>query len=222
MRYVPIIAGLGVLVASVGLVFSVEWFSPAAEPKTVDPEAETDTEEELRESLAHALVKARAAASERGDAKLRATVTELETRLQALEEAGKDEADESANTTEGEPSDRVATITEADLGDWIDNSLLTQRDGQITRSAKAALNKSMDDLPELNVEDVGCDSRFCRATFFTSDGSAPELRKLLGRPPFDTEGFTVPTPDGRVAVYFASETTTLDGLREQAIASRGR
>ena len=85
----------------------------------------------------------------------------------------------------------------------------THLTAQATEQAATSLTKT----PGVNLESMQCDPRFCRATFASRAGRAPNIGDLFGEPPFVTEGFTVTEADGRVSVYFTQPGVTLADVR---------
>lgn len=83
---------------------------------------------------------------------------------------------------------------------------------QATEQAVISTGKT----PGINLEDMQCDQRFCRAAFTNTNGRVPDVQPLLGEPPFVTEGFTIIEPDGRVVLYFTQPGVSLAALRNEA------
>ena len=95
----------------------------------------------------------------------------------------------------------------------------TLRVGNIDRDSTALAieqaGKSIAEVPGVNLEDMQCGERFCRATFVHEKGEQPVIEALFGQPPFVTEGFAINEADGRVSVYFTRPGTSLNGLRNE-------
>jgi hypothetical protein len=63
--------------------------------------------------------------------------------------------------------------------------------------------------------DMLCSQKFCRASFAREDGEVPDIGNLLGTPPFVNEGFTINNPDGTATVYFTETGTSLSDLQNE-------
>ena len=115
-----------------------------------------------------------------------------------------------ANSGAGKPE------SETDLRHWMDETL---RVGNIDRDSTALAieqaGKSIAEVPGVNLEDMQCGERFCRATFVHEKGEQPVIEALFGQPPFVTEGFAINEDDGRVSVYFTRPGTSLNRSRNE-------
>jgi hypothetical protein len=202
------------------LMFSIGRNTSSESLKTGPGPGTNDNHEAVRKSLTVALAKARVLAKKQGDEGLQRVVADLESRLQELEKTVEDNVKSRAE--ENSAKRGKAKFSESDFGDWMEDSLNSQQeDLQVTQDQRARIRESMVNLPDTNLDDIKCEKRFCRATFSKSDGSEPEVEKLIGKPPFQREGYTVSLSEGRVAIYFTREGATLKGLREEAMAARG-
>jgi len=156
--------------------------------------------------------------------RLNTMLADLDTRLRSVETGA------SEQTTRAVVSDSVEQETdtavpnsgagksesETDLRHWMDEKL---RVGNIDRDSTALAieqaDKSIAKVPGINLEDMQCGERFCRATFAHENGEKPDIQGLLGEPPFVNEGFFINEPDGRVSVYFTRPGTSLNELRSE-------
>ena len=71
-------------------------------------------------------------------------------------------------------------------------------------------------VPGLNLADLQCGDRFCRASFVSDNGKPPNIAQLIGASPFIESGFTLNEPDGGVRVYFTQPGQSLGELRSEA------
>lgn len=118
------------------------------------------------------------------------------------------------DTSNDDPAPPSRKISEAELGQWMDESLsVGSADSHLTAQATEQAAMSLAKTPGVNLEAMQCDPRFCRATFASKTGRAPNVGDLFGEPPFITEGFTVNEADGRVSVYFTQPGVTLADVR---------
>lgn len=155
-------------------------------------------------------------------ARLNKRLLDLETRLRSMETGagGPHAAPEGAEPgKDGAAPEKPGpkTVTEADLGHWMDETLRAGSfDKAATEQAREQAGKSLAKLPGVNLDDLQCGKGFCRATFTQESGDPPELQELFGEPPFQTEGFTVNEADGRVSLYFARPGESLEEFRGAA------
>lgn len=151
-------------------------------------------------------------------AHLNKRLLDLETRLRSMETgAGGPHAAEPGKDGAAPEKPEPKTVTEADLGHWMDETLRAGSfDKAATEQAREQAGKSLAKLPGVNLDDLQCGKGFCRATFTQENGELPELQELFGEPPFQTEGFTVNEADGRVSLYFARPGESLEEFRGAA------
>ena len=117
---------------------------------------------------------------------------------------------------------RAPQLSDGDVGEWMDNSLVAGlQDEAATVTMADSIVASLDKLPGVQLDDVSCSARFCRAIFSDLNGRQPKLDELFGEPPFVNEGFTVIQPDGRVRLYFNQPGQSLAELRSEAEVSLG-
>ncbi|MGH8615678.1 MAG: hypothetical protein ACREYF_27595 [Gammaproteobacteria bacterium] len=118
------------------------------------------------------------------------------------------------NSGAGKPES--GKISATDLGHWMDEKLRVGNfDRDATELAIEQAGKSIAKVPGVNLEDMLCSERLCRATFAHENGEQPVIEDLFGEPPFVTEGFTINEADGRVSVYFTRPGTSLEELRSE-------
>jgi len=154
--------------------------------------------------------------------RLRASLAEVVNRLAALEAtiavqgAGDNIESATAGTAASRDGGKAAPkqVSEAELGQWLDETLhASGGDAQLTTRALEQALSGVTKLPGVSLEDMQCEQRFCRATFFAGHGEAPKVEELFGEPPFMTEMFTIPGANGRVLVYFTQPGVTLEDIR---------
>jgi len=124
-----------------------------------------------------------------------------------------DEAEPANDTGNAEPK----KVTETELSHWMDDTLtLEEPDKESTRATAKLAEESLAKVPGVYLDDMQCTDGFCRATFANEEGESPEIGDLFGEPLFESEGFTVNQPDGRVVLYFTRAGESLDNLRIEA------
>jgi hypothetical protein len=134
----------------------------------------------------------------------------------AASESGEahEEAAEAQPSAQSEPSEvQVGELMDRrfDDGEWDMNA------SELARSQAADIVAT---LPGVNLADMVCNDKLCRAMFIKLDGGVPDIGDVWGHPPFMNDGFTVHQEDGSVVLYYAQPGMELDQLREQLIASQ--
>lgn len=151
-------------------------------------------------------------------------VADLEARLRDMEANahGSLQGQPASLPTEAE-SDKTAEktnpkkLSESDLGQWMDNALNTgDFDRNTTKAMVEQMTTSLAEVPGVNLADLQCGERFCRANFTSDDGKAPNIAQVMGASPFIESGFTIAEPDGGVKVYFTQPGESLSDLRSEA------
>lgn len=131
----------------------------------------------------------------------------------SVEENNEQQTDTIASSNPN-PAPEPRKVSEAELGQWMNESLsMSSADAHLTAQATEQAAMSLAKTPGVNLETMQCDSRFCRATFASKSGRAPNIGDLFGEPPFVTEGFTVNEADGRVSIYFTQPGISLADVR---------
>jgi len=111
-------------------------------------------------------------------------------------------------------------LIENSLGNWMDETLSNNSwDADATTRVREQATLSLENLPNINLDDMQCSERFCRAIFSDAQnsGELPNVQKLMGNPPFTNDGFSVHGDDGRVSLYFTSVGIRFGDLQEEAI-----
>ncbi|MFW2373104.1 MAG: hypothetical protein ACN4GM_08275 [Gammaproteobacteria bacterium] len=158
-------------------------------------------------------------------AKLEAKLATIESGVteQTINDAKLDSTEQDSDialSSNDEVNPQSTTISEVDLGHWIDESLDAGHwDWNLTTQAKEQAVNSLEELPGITLENMQCGDRFCRATLAHESGKQPEIGNLIGKPPFVNDGFTINEPDGRVSIYFAGNGISLNDLRSDAQAA---
>ena len=151
-------------------------------------------------------------------------IAALEARLRSLEATTSEPAppspvpsqDEPAALEETEPA-KTQQLSEEAFGQWMDAALETgDFDREETQLTMEQMETSLAAVPGLNLADLQCSAFFCRANFGSDDGTPPNVLSLFGTSPFIESGFTLPTPDGGVSVYFTQPGQSLSELRSEA------
>jgi len=123
---------------------------------------------------------------------------------------------QEANNDEQESSDSNK-INERAMGRWMDDILSSgYLDDAATFIAADQVERGVVNTPGMQLLDMLCTEKFCRASFAREDGELPDIGSLLGSPPFVNEGFTVNNPDGTVTVYFTDTGISLSELQNEA------
>jgi hypothetical protein len=89
-------------------------------------------------------------------------------------------------------------------------------DRDATKSIMDQMATSRAEVPGLNLAEMQCGERFCRASFVSDNGKTPNVSQLIGASPFIESGFTINEPDGRVKVSFTQPGESLSELRSEA------
>jgi hypothetical protein len=151
-------------------------------------------------------------------------IANLEARLRDMEAAASEQAkdptvsrpDES-DANNGTEKAKAKKLSEDDFGHWMDEALATEGfDREATRVTMEQMETSLAEVSGLDLTDMQCGERFCRASFVSDNGKPPKMTKLIGASPFIDSGFTINEPDGRVRVYFTQPGQSLSELRSEA------
>jgi hypothetical protein len=165
--------------------------------------------------------------------RLNSALASLEERLQMVElkgvpnhenvmDVGYAAQDKNTKTFENSNNDsETAVVSERELSQWMEDTINTgYLDDVATSLAAEQVEANIVNHPELDLVDVLCSQRFCRASFLNNKGGATDVSELIGVPPFVNEGFTITEPDGRVTVYFTDTGISLSELQEEVRTSR--
>lgn len=155
---------------------------------------------------------------------LQEKIAALEAKLRHMETAVSEQARNVADSRADKPvSDNGAEqakaqdLSEGDFSDWMDEALdagYTDRDA--TRVAMDQVETSLAKVPGINLADMQCNERFCRATLVQENSKALNISRLIGASPFIGSGTTIHQPDGSVKVYFTPPGQSLSKLRREA------
>jgi hypothetical protein len=151
-------------------------------------------------------------------------IADLEARLQSMEATASEQAQDQPVSRPDEPEANNGTekaktkkLSEADFGHWLDEALDTgDFDRDATRLTMEEMETSLAQVPGLNLADLQCGERFCRASFVSENGKPPKITEVIGASPFIESGFTINEPDGGVRVYFTQPGQSLSELRSEA------
>jgi hypothetical protein len=151
-------------------------------------------------------------------------IADLEARLRSLEATTREQATDPTGSRSDEPdADKDAEkakakkFSEDDFGQWLDDALDTgDFDRDATRVTREEMATSLAAVPGINLADLQCGDRFCRASFVSDNGEPPNIAQLIGASPFIESGFTLNEPDGGVRVYFTQPGQSLGELRSEA------
>jgi hypothetical protein len=211
MRYVPVyVAAGGVCVASLGLWVFTDASNSAA-PRKLQPEVVPPAA-----PLVEALAK-----QERMERQLNATNFNLGQRLRLIEDQLNTQRSSQPTNTNGTPPSPVEPQppSENDFAQWMEDSLASSaRDQGVTDAVNAEAVATLAQVPEVQMAELECSSRFCRAMLVGEEGNEPPVKKLFKLPPFATSGFSMPDKDGKVALYFTRPGEELDSLRSEAFS----
>jgi uncharacterized coiled-coil protein SlyX len=148
----------------------------------------------------------------------------LEARLRAMETAVREPLPRQALSESDEPASRDAAAnakarkwSDADFVQWMDVALDA---GDVDRDAAESVMEqvvtSVAEVPGINLADLQCGARFCRATLIPETGEGPDLAELVGASPFMGSALSVPEPDGSVRVYFVPSGQSFSELQDEA------
>lgn len=211
MRHVPIyVAAASVCAALFGLwVFTDS--DESATPRRLQPEVVPPAA-----PLVEALAK-----QERLERQLNVENVNLGHRLRLVEDQlNTQRLSQPTNTTVAPPPPiEPLPPSETDFAQWMEDSLASDaRDQGITDVVNAEAVATLAQVPEVQMAELECSSRFCRAMLVGQEGNEPPVKKLFKLPPFATSGFSMPDEDGKVALYFTRPGEELDALRNEAFS----
>ncbi|MGE0683550.1 MAG: hypothetical protein AB7P69_21950 [Candidatus Binatia bacterium] len=151
-------------------------------------------------------------------------IADLEARLRYMEATASEQAKDQAGSGPDKPVANERTekakakkLLEEDFGHWLDEALITgDFDREATRLTMDEMETSLAEAPDINLADLQCGQRFCRASFVPDNGTRPNISQLIGASPFIESGFTLNEPDGGVRVYFTQPGQSFGELRREA------
>src|SRR5581483_1915952 len=154
-------------------------------------------------------------------------IAKLEARLRDMETTASDHVQaqtvtrpDDSEANKGSEKAKPKKLSEGDFGHWLDQALDTgDFDRDATKSITEQMATSLAEVPGINLTDLRCGERFCRASFVSDNGKPPKITQLIGASPFIDSGFTINEPDGRVKVYFTQPGESLSDLRSEAQGS---
>jgi hypothetical protein len=89
-------------------------------------------------------------------------------------------------------------------------------DHNATESVREEAATSLAAVPGINLADLQCSERFCRATFIPDIGERLDISELIGASPCIDSGTIFHEPDGSVRVYFVQPGQSFSELRSEA------
>jgi hypothetical protein len=151
-------------------------------------------------------------------------IAALEAKLQDLESTASAQAQDQTVARSDELQANKDTekakekkLSDEDFAHLMDEALVTgDFDREETRLTMEEMATSLAEVPGLNLADMQCGGRFCRASFVSENGKPPNMREFFGASPFIDSGFTINEPDGSVRVYFTQQGQSLSDLRSEA------
>ena len=232
MKTTIVFTVLGGLIAALWyVIFNLEDPVQAAQPISIDPVAapqSSDIAEDAFARLSQQLQAYQHSQQEqlreatREQARLSQMLQQLEVRLDQVEDLASANALGPVDEAPKYDPARPPQLSDGQVGAWMDNSLdAGLQDEETTVTMADQVINTLHKVPGVQLDDVSCGDRFCRATFSHVNGQQPELDELFGEPPFVNEGFTVIQPDGRVRLYFNQPGQSLAELRGEAEVSLG-
>lgn len=155
---------------------------------------------------------------------LQEKVAALEARLRYLETAASDQAKNEADlgsgklgSNNGAEKAKAKRFSDAYFGHWMDEALdAGDFDRDATTLAMDQTETSLAKVPGINLADMQCSERFCRATLIPETGKRLNISQLMGASPFIGSGTTIHKPDGSVKFYFTPAGQYLSELRSEA------
>jgi hypothetical protein len=227
MRINSILIVTAIVIASTGTAFyllrddtlprQVEATKPAISSTSTLRMTNTPLRDERRDQPANS--------EQRQLARMNDKIANLEARLRDMEAAASEPAQDQTASIPNEPEPNKANekakpkkFSEGDMGQWMDNALDTgDFDRDTTKSITEQMAASLAEVPGIQLTDMQCGGRFCRASFGSNNGKTPNVAQLIGASSFIESGFTIHEPDGRVKVYFTQPGgESLSDLRNEA------
>ncbi|MGH9894931.1 MAG: hypothetical protein ACREA0_23705, partial [bacterium] len=112
---------------------------------------------------------------------------------------------------------KAKNLSEGDFGHWMDEALdAGYFDRDATTLAMDQVETSLAKVPGINLADMQCSDRFCRAILISENGKPLDIAQLMGASPFIGSGTTIHEPDGSVRFYFTQPGQSLSKLRSEA------
>jgi len=151
-------------------------------------------------------------------------IADLEARLRYMETAASKQAkgqaisvpDKQDANNNGDKG-KVKKFSDDDFGHWMDETLDAGHfDRNATKLVMAQAETSLAKVPGINLGEMQCGERFCRATLTPETGKRLDLSQVAGASQFMNSGFTIDEPDGSVRVYFTQPEQSLSELRSEA------
>jgi hypothetical protein len=157
-------------------------------------------------------------------ARMNEKIAAFEARLRSMEATVSEQdhdhivaSPDEPEANEGSEKTKAKKLSANDFGHWLDETLDTgDFDREATRSTLEQMETSLAEVPGVNLADLQCGQRFCRASFDPENGEQPDIAQLIGASAFIESGFTIDEPDGRVKVYFTQPGQSLSELRSEA------
>lgn len=151
-------------------------------------------------------------------------VASLEARLRYLETAASEQTKNEAVSRPDKPVSNngaeeanAKNLSEGDFGHWMDEALdVGYFDRDATTLAIDQVETSLAKVPRINLADMRCSERFCRATLISENNKPVDISQLMGASPFIGSGTTIHEPDGSVKFYFTQPGQSLSELRSEA------
>jgi hypothetical protein len=154
--------------------------------------------------------------------RLQEQVAALEARLRHTETAVDERSPRQAVSGPDEPvsgggAENAQNLSEADFASWMDVALDA---GDLDRDATASVLEqaaaSVATVPGVDLADLQCGDRFCRATLIPATNERLNIADLAGASPFMGSGTAIYEPDGSVRVYFVPPGESFSKLRSEA------
>jgi hypothetical protein len=155
---------------------------------------------------------------------LQEQIAALEARLRNMETAVSEQSQRQAIAGPVKPVSnnrakkaKAKNLSEADFAQWMDEALdAGDFDRDATQAVMDQAETSLATVPGINLADMQCSNRFCRATLIPETGKQLTISQLIGASPFMGAGTTIQEPDGRVRVYFVQPGQSLRALQSEA------
>ncbi|MBS1211627.1 MAG: hypothetical protein H6R26_243 [Proteobacteria bacterium] len=151
-------------------------------------------------------------------------IAELEAKLRYMETSVSNQANDAAVSAANKavPKKRAEKtkskpFSEADFSHWMDEALSAgygNRD--TTKLIMEKMEKTLATVPDIELTDMQCGDRFCRATVTAENGKQPDISQLMGASTDIGSATTIVEPNGSVKVYFTQPGQSLDELRSEA------
>lgn len=151
-------------------------------------------------------------------------ISELEARLQSMEIAERELGKVDAYSEIDQPDSKNAMkkskekkFSEAYFSYWMDEALNAgYYDEATTKKVEDQVETTLAKLKGMNLTDMQCGERFCRANLVSEPGKSISISQLVGASPLMGSAYTIVDRDGGVKIYFTQASQSMTELRSEA------